>query len=707
MSSNVVPASSVQRSPEDETNPSTREEVLQKEARLREKFFMTKLSKEEETVVGQDSGEKNGGGEAAPPLNDMMKEKSVPREEAPKGGLVLRSALEVERKKRLREVNPILEALATAVLLERPDDPVHFMIKWLSEQTTEKLNTGQELERLQNEIERLKARQRELQNLSNAAGGSEGALSEEPPDQGKSAAASTEAPAALDDEEEEEDDDDDMEGITMNRPMLGPTSVDTRSPSPSIDESQEPRTTTIDVKRSMQIKMEEQQQRKKQKQQEVISKQLAPAGSVSKEKKKEPQATPGVSEFIALREKLLASTLRKNPTSNSSSPSPSENTTKADNAQTVVPPSGVSIQSSENLTSTPPEGSVTTSGWKKSRDEKNDDDDSRSSRKRRKEAKAREGDGTGGSKKEGITINPPMLGPTSGDTRSPSPSIDESQEPRTTINVKRNMQIKMEEQRKKQKQQEVISKQLPPAANVSKEKKKEAQATAVVSDFDALRAKLQTSILRKNPTSNPSPPSPSENTSSDNDLTVVSPSAVSIQSSENLTSTPPEGSATTSGRKQSRDKKDDDDDSRSSIKRRKEAKAREDDGTGGSKNHRDVDYRTRASSSAGDSSRIEPVIIEDCAENRGEQVIHGELAGQSTLEKVILAFLNMIDNIPSENSFNRLIDVIPEHFRKLVIPYRDRCSSAAPTRPRASSAPDSPPFDFDSWRFEPKPMQGA
>jgi len=416
MSSNVAPASSVQRSP-DETNTSTKEEtpLHQKEARLREKFFSTKLSSEE-TVDGQDSGEKDG--EAAPPLNDGMKEKSVPREEAPKGGILLQSASQVESQK--------------------------------------------------------KRRQRE-------------------------------------------------EGIPMNRSMLGPSSVDTLASPPSIDESQEPRTTTIDVKRSMQIKMEEQQQRKKQKQQEVISKQLAPAGSVSKEKKKEAQATPVVSEFNALREKLLASKLNKNNhTSNPSPPSPSENTTTADNAQTVVPPS-----------------------------------------------------------------------------------------------------------------------------------------------------------------------------------------AVSIQSSENLTSTPPEGSATTSGRKQSRDKKDDDDDSRSSIKRRKEAKAREDDGTGGSKNHRDVDYRTRASSSAGDSSRIEPVIIEDCAENRGEQVIHGELAGQSTLEKVILAFLNMIDNIPSENSFNRLIDVIPEHFRKLVIPYRDRCSSAAPTRPRASSAPDSPPFDFDSWRFEPKPMQGA
>jgi len=67
--------------------------------------------------------------------------------------------------------------------------------------------------------------------------------------------------------------------------------------------------------------------------------------------------------------------------------------------------------------------------------------------------------------------------------------------------------------------------------------------------------------------------------------------------------------------------------------------------------------------------------------------IHGELTGQFTLEKVVLAFLNTIDR-PSENSFNRLIDVIPEHFRKSVIPYRDRCS-AAPTRPPPSPAPVS------------------
>jgi cAMP-dependent protein kinase regulator len=33
------------------------------------------------------------------------------------------------------KVNPILEALVTQVLLERPEDPSFFMLKWLCEQT--------------------------------------------------------------------------------------------------------------------------------------------------------------------------------------------------------------------------------------------------------------------------------------------------------------------------------------------------------------------------------------------------------------------------------------------------------------------------------------------------------------------------------------------------------------------------------------------
>lgn len=125
------------------------------------------------------------------------------------------------------KVNPILEALVTAVLLERPDDPVNFMIKWLSEQTPEKLNTAQEVERLQVEIERLKAKQRDLQNVTSVQSGSAEA-SDKPPEPPKrtsddapaapaagTPAATLEAPAPaaaapVEEEEEEEDDDDDV-----------------------------------------------------------------------------------------------------------------------------------------------------------------------------------------------------------------------------------------------------------------------------------------------------------------------------------------------------------------------------------------------------------------------------------------------------------------------------------------------------------------
>jgi len=126
------------------------------------------------------------------------------------------------------KVNPILEALVTAVLLERPDDPVNFMIKWLSEQSPEKLNTAQEVERLQVEIERLRAKQRDLQNVASAQTGSAEA-SDKPPGQAKGTTddapgagaagapgAALESPASaataspVDDEEEEEDEDDDV-----------------------------------------------------------------------------------------------------------------------------------------------------------------------------------------------------------------------------------------------------------------------------------------------------------------------------------------------------------------------------------------------------------------------------------------------------------------------------------------------------------------
>jgi len=102
-------------------------------------------------------------------------------------------------------VNPTLENLVTQVLLERPDNPVPFMIRWLSEHT--KAQVGQtaaslegqsdpslrvaEAQQLREEIRRLQA---EVQELETKLG--------EPPMQREE-----DAEQALEEEEEEEDDD--------------------------------------------------------------------------------------------------------------------------------------------------------------------------------------------------------------------------------------------------------------------------------------------------------------------------------------------------------------------------------------------------------------------------------------------------------------------------------------------------------------------
>jgi len=70
-------------------------------------------------------------------------------------------------------VNPTLENLVTQVLLERPDNPVPFMIQWLAEQTkaAPQLDSG-EAERIRNEIRALKAEVGELEaKLGPASGG--------------------------------------------------------------------------------------------------------------------------------------------------------------------------------------------------------------------------------------------------------------------------------------------------------------------------------------------------------------------------------------------------------------------------------------------------------------------------------------------------------------------------------------------------------
>eukprot|EP00933_Yihiella_yeosuensis_P006834 TRINITY_DN111647_c0_g1_i1.p1 TRINITY_DN111647_c0_g1~~TRINITY_DN111647_c0_g1_i1.p1 ORF type:complete len:403 (-),score=137.54 TRINITY_DN111647_c0_g1_i1:145-1353(-) len=97
------------------------------------------------------------------------------------------------------KVNPILESLVTEVLLERPENPVPFMVRWLAERSKtgknalNSLGVG-EAESLRVEIKSLQEEISQLQNKVAAPGG--------------------EAPkaAAKDEDASEEEDDDDDEG---------------------------------------------------------------------------------------------------------------------------------------------------------------------------------------------------------------------------------------------------------------------------------------------------------------------------------------------------------------------------------------------------------------------------------------------------------------------------------------------------------------
>mmetsp|Transcript_61139 Transcript_61139/g.108749 ORF Transcript_61139/g.108749 Transcript_61139/m.108749 type:complete len:443 (+) Transcript_61139:98-1426(+) len=130
------------------------------------------------------------------------------------------------------KVNPVLEALVTAVLLERPEDPAFFMLRWLCEQTktlegtdqggqrASSSSTAEEIEAVQLEIKRLKERKTELiATLGVLDGGKASA------DMSKGAAdAKSDRSTKADDEseEEEEDDDEDLEDFpeppkNMNR----------------------------------------------------------------------------------------------------------------------------------------------------------------------------------------------------------------------------------------------------------------------------------------------------------------------------------------------------------------------------------------------------------------------------------------------------------------------------------------------------------
>jgi len=106
------------------------------------------------------------------------------------------------------KVNPILEALVTAVLLERPEDPAFFMLKWLCEQN--KTLDGQdrvggaqaeEIEAVRVEIKRLKEEKAELErNKSNKADVKASGIKQDDSN-----------PDDDDDEEEEDDDDEEVD----------------------------------------------------------------------------------------------------------------------------------------------------------------------------------------------------------------------------------------------------------------------------------------------------------------------------------------------------------------------------------------------------------------------------------------------------------------------------------------------------------------
>jgi len=112
------------------------------------------------------------------------------------------------------KVNPILEALVTAVLLERPEDPSLFMLKWLCDQTksleggeAQRGNsTAEEIETARAEISRLKERRAQLLALKN---GTKAGDEDEKANNTDGDKQSTKAGDAEEDEEEEDDDDDD------------------------------------------------------------------------------------------------------------------------------------------------------------------------------------------------------------------------------------------------------------------------------------------------------------------------------------------------------------------------------------------------------------------------------------------------------------------------------------------------------------------
>lgn len=122
------------------------------------------------------------------------------------------------------KVNPVLEALVTAVLLERPDDPSFFMLRWLCEQTKsldgaeqgQRTSTAEEIETVQTEIKRLQERKSELLAI---LGGFEdsGLASGMDVKSERSTKANEES-----EEEEEEEDEDEVDDLPENLKPIRP-----------------------------------------------------------------------------------------------------------------------------------------------------------------------------------------------------------------------------------------------------------------------------------------------------------------------------------------------------------------------------------------------------------------------------------------------------------------------------------------------------
>lgn len=110
------------------------------------------------------------------------------------------------------KVNPTLEALVTQVLLERPNEPVPYMISWLAKATKAEApatDSGAEASKLREENEAIKNEIKELEAQLAGRGGAASASGGGDAPGGDTAEQQREVQADNEEEEEEEEDDDD------------------------------------------------------------------------------------------------------------------------------------------------------------------------------------------------------------------------------------------------------------------------------------------------------------------------------------------------------------------------------------------------------------------------------------------------------------------------------------------------------------------